>query len=64
MVQNKGTFEAVFALKVIDCASQYSNRAAARMCGIDEKRVCEQQKKQKEELATLLEKKKRLQVAS
>ena len=37
----KRTFAAAFKLKVIDCASQYSNNAAARVHGIDEKRVHE-----------------------
>ena len=40
-VEKKRTFDAAFKLEVIDYASQYSNRLAARMHGIDDKRVCE-----------------------
>ena len=49
----------MFKLKVIDYASQYSNRAAAQINRIDEKRVCKW-KKQREELENLLAKKKHL----
>ena len=52
----KRTFKAAFKLKVINYASQYSNRVAARMHGIDEKRVREW-KKQKEDLEKLPTKK-------
>ena len=55
----KRTFNIVFKLRVIDYASQYSNRAAAQIHGIDEKRVCKW-KKQGEELENLLAKKKHL----
>ena len=40
MVEKK-TFNAASKLKVINYTSQYSNRGAARMCGIDQKRVHE-----------------------
>ena len=39
-VENR-TFDASFKLKVIDCALQYSNNAAARVHEIDKKRVHE-----------------------
>ena len=38
-VEKKRTFNAVFKLEIIDCASQYSYRAAAGMHGNNEKRV-------------------------
>ena len=38
-VERKRTFDATYKLKVIDYASQYSNRAVAWMHRIDEKRV-------------------------
>ena len=43
----KRTFDASFKLKVIDCASQYSNNATARVHGIDEKRVLDWRNKRK-----------------
>ena len=36
--QKKRTFDAAFKLKVIDYASEHSNREAARIHGVDEKR--------------------------
>ena len=50
MVEKK-TFNAASKLKVINYTSQYSNRGAARMCGIDQKRVHEWKTQKKEEAA-------------
>ena len=62
-VEKKRTFDAVFKLKVIDYASQYSIRVAVRKHEIDEKRVSEW-KKQKEDLEKSPAKRKRLNGAS
>lgn len=55
----KRSFEAAFKLKVVQHVDQHSNRAAARMFGIDKKHVHEW-KIQSEQLKTLPQKKRRL----
>ena len=50
--KKKRTFDAAFKLEVLDYALQHSNRVAARMHGVDEKRVREW-KKQRVELEKL-----------
>ena len=57
--QKKRMFDAAFKLKVLDYAVQHFNRAAARIHGVDEKRVREW-KKQREALEKPPAKKKRL----
>ena len=52
-------FDAAFKLKVLDYAAQHFNKVAARIHGVDEKRVREW-KKQREALEKLPAKKKRL----
>ena len=57
--KKKQSYDAAFKLKVLNYASQHSNRAAARIYGVDEKRVREW-KKLRETLEKLPAKKKRL----
>lgn len=62
-VEKKRMFNAVFKLKIIDNALQYSNKVAVWMHGIDEKRVC-QWKKHKKDLEKFPAKKQQLHGAS